>query len=214
MERQEKIDMLEYVKNVKDHLDSVYITGLLNDGSFLQKLGMNDLSQEIYSKFIPKAVMLSVNRAMNSLGNDSEMSIDNLSSFWHEIGHEAKKGAVFTANYSREIVDEKFISAALKFCAEVNILTRSFSNASYLFKKLGNNEKFEQYKKLDEELGDDYDSVDKYWPDHLPEIYEGIHKAYSEFIEAVKDTEEFNVDLEQVYKDVLQRVDEELAKPE
>jgi len=214
----------EYLQDVREELnyqlDSLLQKrtepdDLLNLAFSFEELGMNDLRDRVYSEALPKAIILSVQEAIGFIDENSEINRRKLNAYYSVIGHKVRAGAMPKMSPMLGTGDKTVNMAALKLCAESGALMREYAWAGNIFRGIGDQERAEEMEALAQQQSEPFGEDWEYLETHASEIGANIRKAYTDFIETVKDTKKFNVnldklrkDLEEFYKEILAQLDD------
>jgi hypothetical protein len=152
---------------------------------------------------------------MTYLDTDSPQ-LTNLLQFQNLFGHDVKKGAAIYNNNEGERErnpNNTFRLSALQFVVDVLVILRNFDAAQWDYRSMGNTEKAKEMKKLAESMTlEEKMGMNAYYEVHMPEIVVQIRQAYARFVEAVKDTTEYNIDYKKSCIEIRDKVNEEMVK--
>lgn len=222
IEQEEKLRLLSRInKGLESEIERMgnnYITSLKNIGYDLKGFWPY-LSKRIYEEAVPAAGISAVKLAMAKLDNMEE-DIENLDEACEIFGHEVRH--VLPSN-DKTHYSEVFYSALMRFIADEATAVADRDYSFYMYDRLGDKKKAEESKKkvekawkeikeIEKHNSVDVDSVFLYLENHKDEVSREIHEAYAEFIERIKETPEYQVDLGQVLLEVKQEVENEIAK--
>jgi hypothetical protein len=207
----EKASKLEGLQHIKGVIESVKghelekgadMTSLINLGDTLEDFGMLDLSRRVKDEVIPKTIIVDIQDAMNVIEG-------NIDAAYAIFGHEVRKGSGFSSN-------ENFNRSVSRFCITFALLMKDYGWAEGVYKfDLHDKEEAARMEKLKEESSnEDWKVTRNYVKEHGQEIIEGVQKAYSEFMETVKDSPENNVNLGELYLEIMKVIGEKIAELE
>lgn len=211
---QEKSSRLGNLLNIKAHLESIQeqelekstdADYLINLIFLLEESKLLDLAERVKNEMFPKSILISAEKAMIVLDSG------NIFKAYDIFGHEVRKGAAYLLKSSPS--SQNVCLLALELCINFASLLKDYSLAEGICKfDLKDNERAVQLHKLKEESSDDELDIFNNIRMHEQEIIEGVKKAHSEFLESTKDLAESDADLEEIYKEISEVVEEKIAE--